>query len=246
MLAAKQMPVFDYLKGSTAEGFVPTKFLFEVEVLEALYLRWPSEGWWAADEILKEAIRTKSKRSTLWLIRVVDMSLANFLRSRSFFELLLKTLISRHSSYGLAKAEEETVSRWADVVFSASLTGSWLAFTLRTRNNKRSTFNLKFYLAYLGTRAKSTSIEGFNCHTLRRLSALKRLGISSIEVRHILRNMQTVTSTRVTGVLKLPTDALSTTSPDAHHAISDASKVTEATSTRNHRQSLIDIFVVTE
>ncbi|GBP48915.1 hypothetical protein EVAR_96896_1 [Eumeta japonica] len=61
--------------------------------------------------------------------------------------------------------------------------------------------------------------------------------------RHFLRKMQTVTSTRMSGALKLPTDALIATSSDVHNAMSDASNVTEAPSTSSHRQSLKDILV---
>ncbi|GBP35220.1 hypothetical protein EVAR_18345_1 [Eumeta japonica] len=40
---------------------------------------------------------------------------------------------------------------------------------------------------------------------------------------------QTVTSTRVSGVLKLSTDALPTNSPDARHVLSDTSKIKDRT-----------------
>ncbi|GBP18951.1 hypothetical protein EVAR_78419_1 [Eumeta japonica] len=54
--------------------------------------------------------------------------------------------------------------------------------------------------------------------------------------RHIFRNMQTVTSTRVSRVLKLLTDVLPATFSDARHAMSDdTSKMREALSTSIHR-----------
>ncbi|GBP96721.1 hypothetical protein EVAR_5399_1 [Eumeta japonica] len=55
--------------------------------------------------------------------------------------------------------------------------------------------------------------------------------------------MQVVTSTWVSRVLKLPTNAFPATSSDAWHATSDTSKVIEASSTSSHRQSPIEHLI---
>ncbi|GBP32613.1 hypothetical protein EVAR_25973_1 [Eumeta japonica] len=52
-----------------------------------------------------------------------------------------------------------------------------------------------------------------------------------------------LTSIRMLGVLKLPIDELSATSPDARHAVDGTSKVAEAPSTSSHRLSQIGMPV---